>query len=420
MSLIKQEQELPRIGAAAQIKCETAYDHIPDEKPKPKAEPKRELQGREVAFAKPEPWPQPVDGNEVLHNVAEAIQRHMSIRVIDTYVVALWCAHTHVFEVFNHTPRLAITAPQPECGKSVLLPGLIANLVSRPLEADNITPAPFFRLAASHQPTFLIDEVDSWLKEDSQLPSALNNGWQQNGRTIRCVGDGQEVRSFSTHAPVAMAGIRLHKKLQPATQTRCISVELARALPGEVEEYFDQRKHTTSLKMLCRKLARWMEDNSQKLKSCDPSLPPNVLNREADLWRPLFAIAEIAGGSWPELVKQALLSQEGTNTQTKELQLLTDINKVLAQGVYAPGIFTDELISELCELDESLWVEYNFRAYPAEKKRIKPKQLAGLLKDFKCEPHTIRRSEIRRKGYYTNDLRAVIRRYLPDEGDSQA
>jgi len=29
-------------------------------------------------------------------------------------------------------------------------------------------------------------------------------------------------------------------------------------------------------------------------------MPPTAFNRLADNWRPLFAIAEIAGGDWPQ------------------------------------------------------------------------------------------------------------------------
>ena len=378
----------------------------------PKSGTKPRLQGEAVKLAQPEPWPEPVEGAIILTNTAEAIQRHMAMREVDTYVVALWCAHTHIFEVFGHTPRLAITAPAAECGKSVLL-NLVSNLVSKPMEADNISPAPFFRLAASQQPTFLIDEVDVWLKEDSDLRGALNNGWQRNGQVIRCVGDSHEVRAFGTHTPVALVGIQLPKKLKETTLTRSIVVELTRALPEEVIEYYDQRKHRKVLGDLCRQLARWTTDNSATLAACDPTLPPGVLNRRADKWRPLFAIAESAGGVWPERVKRALLAEDSANTYTREVQLLHDIAAILADGTYEPGIFTDELIDALCGTEESNWAEYNFRQRDAEDKKITSRQLAKLLKDYKCVSEAIRRSDGRRRGYHTNQLQAAIQRYLP-------
>jgi len=50
-----------------------------------------------------------------------------------------------------------------------------------------------------------------------------------------------------------------------------------------------------------RKLARWTADNFAALKGCEPAMPPTAFNRLGDNWRPLFAIAQIAGGDWPEL-----------------------------------------------------------------------------------------------------------------------
>lgn len=374
------------------------------------------LQGEPVTLYEPEPWHEPVDGAVVLTDIAEVIMRHMAIREVDAYTVALWCAHAHIFEVFSHTPRLAISAPAPECGKTVLLKGLIGNLVSRPTPADNITPAPFFRMAASHQPTFLIDEVDAWLKEDSQLPAAINAGWESDGQTVRCQGDGFEVRMFSTHTPVAMAGIQLAKKLKPATIDRCLFIELQRAAPGEIAEYYDRRKHDQFLNELCRRLCRWTSDHYEVLKDHDPVMPAGVLNRLADKWRPLFAVAGVAGGTWTERATRALLAGGSGNTLSKEMQLLLDIQAVLDPKLHEPGIFTDELIRGLCASEDSLWLDYNFRERDPAERRIKPRQLAGLLKDFKCVPETLRRSNERRKGYYSRKLDAAIKRYLPTEG----
>ena len=170
-------------------------------------------------------------------------------------VVALWIVHSHCFEEFTHSARLIITAPEKECGKTVLLSHLVGNLVSKPQHADNVTPAVFFRLAQSHKPTFLIDEVDSWLREDSQLPSALNGGFESHGRVLRCEGDNNEVREFSTFAPTAMAGINLLDKLPPPIISRSIVIELQRSLPGEVVENYDQRKHRKKLHTLRQMIA---------------------------------------------------------------------------------------------------------------------------------------------------------------------
>ena len=38
--------------------------------------------------------------------------------------IALWIAHTHTYESFQHTPRLNIQSPEPRCGKTTLCDAL--------------------------------------------------------------------------------------------------------------------------------------------------------------------------------------------------------------------------------------------------------------------------------------------------------
>jgi len=381
----------------------------------PKPAPKEHLQGRPVELPEITPWDEPVDGGRVLIDIAEFIQMHMAIRDEDACAVTLWCAHTHVFQEFAHTPRLAITAPAPECGKTVLLGGIIKNLVSKPMETDNISPAPFFRLAASYQPTFLIDEVDAWLKADSDLPGALNGGWESGGRVLRCVGDQHQVRSFPTHTPVAMAGIRLATKLPDATLSRSIVVELERALPGEIRDPYERRKHEHSLRRLNRQLVRWCNDNLNGIREIHPRMPKEAMNRRRDKWEPLFAIAEMAGAPWQDWVTRAMGLESRGESQAREIQLLADIRDILSRRAYHPGIFTDELIIELSSDPEWGWADYNFRGGDRRERRINPRQLANLLRAFKCQPETLRRGDQRLKGYSTVKLDMAIKRYLPPD-----
>lgn len=113
-------------------------------------------QGRAIELYEPEPWPEPVDGAVVLDEARQAIRRYVVLTDEQAITCALWAAHTHVYDLFGHTPRLAITAPHPECAKSLLGAHVVGGLVPRPHPVDLMKPAPFFRLAEDHKPTFLI------------------------------------------------------------------------------------------------------------------------------------------------------------------------------------------------------------------------------------------------------------------------
>lgn len=364
-------------------------------------------QGKEIQLPEPEPWEEPVDGLELLNDISDTIKRHMSLK--DSYADAstVWAAHTYLYDAFSHTPRLCITAPDVECGKTVLMSHLIGNLVTRPQIVENMSPAPFFRLAASYQPIFLIDEVDAFLKEDSDLISALNNGWEPHGCVLRCVGDDNEVRQFSTHCPVAMAGIELYNRLPPATMSRSIVIHLERAVGDEVQEEYDERIHRQNIKVLGRKLARWCQDNYEKLKSLDPVLPHGVKNRQADKWRPLMAIAQVAGGNWPSRIERAMFSQVDMSEPSKRHQLLTDMIEVMGGDIH-----TATLIDRLCNMEDSPWSDYNFRERDEDRRKIKPRQIALLLKGFGVHPKDVRAGGQPRKGYYFTEVKNAADRYI--------
>lgn len=94
---------------------------------------------------------------------------------------------------------------------------------------------------------------------------------------LHCQGDDHEVKAFKTFAPVALAGIG---NLPDTLHDRSIIVRLQRALKGEIKKPFDSRK-TQSEQVLCRKLARWAEDNEKALKDSDPDME-GIYNRQAD------------------------------------------------------------------------------------------------------------------------------------------
>jgi hypothetical protein len=369
--------------------------------------------GRGIELYEPEPWESPVDGAEVLNDARQAIRRHMMIRDEHVVAAALWAAHAHVYDVFSHTPRLGITAPDAECGKSLLLYHLVGALVTRPQPVELMKAAPFFRLAEQFKPTFLIDEVDVFIKEDSDLLAAINNGWEPHGGVTRCVGENFEVRIFSTHCPVAMGGVKLHKVLPATTLSRTVVITLERAAKGEIAEPYDPRKHRAGLLETGRKLACWCANNRDVLRNSDPTFPQPTFGRRVDKWRPLFAIAEAAGGEWPTLAQQAFLleEREGALKLSTSLQLLSDIREVMKPEDHV--IATTDLIGRLCALAESPWIEYNFKAREDEQRRIQPRQVSALLRDYGVKPEVVRIGASTHRGYKRLDIENAQRRYLP-------
>jgi hypothetical protein len=68
-----------------------------------------------------EPWPDAVAGDALLDDLAATITRHVGLPDGGADAVALWTVHTHLLDAAYRAPRLAITSPTRECGKSTLL-----------------------------------------------------------------------------------------------------------------------------------------------------------------------------------------------------------------------------------------------------------------------------------------------------------
>jgi len=128
-----------------------------------------------------------------------------------------------------------------------------------------------------------------------------------------------------------------------------------------------------------------------------------------------FALAAAAGDKWMKRVTDSFAKEEeesGVAIGT-DLQLLSDIHNVTTRD--EESIATVHLLDRLCRMEESQWSGYNFKERDEEKRRIKPKQLAALLKPYKVHPGTIRTGTGDHdtiKGYHCKALEDAYQRYV--------
>lgn len=150
---------------------------------------RRELTDVSTFMAPVQPWPEPVDGAAVLEELCNTIERHLVVPNSATEAIALWIVHAHAHDAAQHWPILFITSPTKQCGKTNLL-ALLSMIVPKALSAANVTPATVFRAIARWHPTMLIDEMDTFLSDKSDLRGVLNSGHTKSQAfVLRCVGD---------------------------------------------------------------------------------------------------------------------------------------------------------------------------------------------------------------------------------------
>jgi putative DNA primase/helicase len=377
------------------------------------------LHGEAVALAAVEPWPDTVNGTEVLDAIAKIFAQYVALPDGAADALALWCAHAHCFKIFLCSPRLNISSPEKGCGKTTLR-DVVALFVPRPLLTENMTTAVLFRLVDAQSPTILADETDAWLADNEELRGLLNAGHRRGAMVYRCEGDCNEVRGFAAYAPAVLCGIGA---LPSTLHDRSIVIRLERAKRGELQARFDSR-HIEVEKELCRKLARWCSDNLARIAASDPQLPDGVFNRLADNWRPLFAIAEVAGGDWPKRCAGAfakLTNRPNDDAESLRVLLLRDVQQIFA-GEWPPlaegeepspveRIFSHDLVEKLADMSERPWSEV------CRGKRLTERWLARNLAAFGIRPRLLRIDDWRpSRGYCRADFDDAFTRYLSETG----
>ena len=75
--------------------------------------------------------------------------------------------------------------------------------------------------------------------------------------------------------------------------------------PHEHIEPFRERLVRPDARPLRDRLAAWTEPNLERLRAAWPEMPLGITDRAADLWEPLIALGDLAGGDWPELARRA-------------------------------------------------------------------------------------------------------------------
>ena len=253
----------------------------------------------------------------------------------------------------------------------------------------------------------MLDEADSYARDNEDLRGVLDAGLRRDGAVIRTVGDDHEPRQFSAWAPVALAAIG---HLPGTIEDRSIKIGLRRRRPDEPVEPL-RLDRTGALEKLARMVARWAADHVAALAASDPTMPEGVVNRAADNWRPLLSIADLAAGAWPQRARRVAveLTTEGDDQSSMRVALLADIRTAFAaKGI--DRIASEDLAAYLARLEDRPWPEYRTG------KPITKAQIARLLAPLHVSPGTIRLADERTaKGYYRRAFDDAFKRYLPAE-----
>lgn len=299
--------------------------------------------------------------NHPLDEIEEYLRRFVaypSEAAVTAHV--LWIAHTHLIESFDNTPRLAFLSPEPGSGKSRALE-VTEPLVPRPVVTVNSTPSYVFRKISDPVglPTLLFDEVDAVFgarpsESSEDLRGLLNSGYRRGATAGRAVVRGKEVMTeeLPSFCAVAMAGLN---QLPDTIMTRSVVVRMQRRKPSEVVMPYRRRVYREETEHLHARIAAWAVSVVTEVTDSWPVLPDEIQDRDADVWEPLIAVADAAGGYWTKRSREAavaMVRQAKETPATLGIRLLSDIQTVM-QGL--DRISTSDLLHALHKIETAPW-----------------------------------------------------------------
>lgn len=314
-------------------------------------------------------------------------------------VLTLWAAHTWATYAFYVTPRLVLDSPEPGCAKTRVLE-VLSLLTRKGKVTVSTSPAALFRRIDAdgiEPPTVLQDEADAVFGKSSNpqtedLRAIYNSGYKRGATVDRCEGDSKNmtVREFPVFAPVAMAG--LAGKIPKTIIDRGVVFHMRHRAPDEHVAEYRGRDAEPAGRALAARLDVWAQAKFDDLAAARPAMPEGVTDRPAEVWEALLAVADAAGGDWPERARAAcayFVHDSRDEQKSLGVRLLSALRDLYGD---AEEMFSFEIITALTKDEDSEWSD--MWGKPLDQLR-----LAKELKRYGIRSKTVRRILATAKGY---------------------
>lgn len=365
-----------------------------------------------------DPWPEPVNGAELLQEIQQKISRHVVLPRWAPETMALWVPHTFAFHHRDITTYLGIESPEHRCGKSTLIT-ILSELTQRAVVASNVTAPSFFRVIAQLLPTLFIDEADTFLAGNDELKGILNSSYfKKTAFVLRAVnlpgpiqtsaqplansgvGYNPGILRFSCWCPKLIARIGA---LPPTLADRCIVFRLHR----KTSEDSCERLRKFDPGDVKRKCLRFVLDHAAEIAAAEPHIPGELNDRAADVWEPLFVIADLAGGPWPAIAREAAVGLGLAARDSNPIGVLLFDVFMQFSVAETDRMFSSELVERLNAYPSRPWKDL-LRGRPVD-----DRWLARQLSPYGIRSRNLRIDGMQAKGYYQEDMTETVRRYVP-------
>jgi hypothetical protein len=322
--------------------------------------------------------------------------------------MTLFVAATHAQEAFDVAPYVVVSSPVKRSGKS-RVQEVSEHVVRDPLRTSNVSPAFLFRNMAGR--TLLFDEVDLIFRmrsdRNEELAGMLNAGWRRGagaGRMDRQAGGAMVAVTYDAFGPKLLCGIG--RKIPETILDRAVPIRLERKGRSDVVARFRLRVAVAELTPLRERLAAWARGATETLRAAEPHLPDELNDRAQDVWEPLLAIADAAGGDWPQRARDAAVALHGrvVSDESRGVALLADIRGIFDTRTDADRIGSSDLVHDLRATEDAPWADDDLSTH----------RLASMLSEFEIAPKQLRIGQRTLKGYYREAFERAWGLYVPD------
>ena len=221
-------------------------------------------------------------------------------------------AHCWAMDCWMRTPRLLFVSPEPKLRQDPALE-VTQHLVPRPENwSANLTQAALYQSIEDAveekggRPTILHDQLDKLFGNGETAESATRKVENSSNRLPpqrhhqpQDEGPLQAVQRLRADGAGRDDGLERRTRHNPLAQPHHPMQRHCRERAGTVE----QRRHSAEAESLCWLLRYWVEFIHDAIREHQPAIPESLTNRDIDKWEPLFVMADLAGGRWPELAR---------------------------------------------------------------------------------------------------------------------
>jgi len=286
-----------------------------------------------------------VDPAQLFELVKGSFRTYIELLDERLYVfLALWNIGTYFFPLFNTYPYVYVGGIK-ESGKTKLLT-LCHCIAFNSVFSGNMSTAVVYRLVQDARCSMFIDETEmlSNRYRARDLRNILLSGYKKGQRTYRNrkTTNGNFVpQSFEVYGPKMLANI---EGLEDVLGSRCIKIIMKRGLNREITNR-EVDINDLVWQQVRDLLYPFLMGNWRDIKQTYSELEndADLLNRDWELWKPIFALAKFFGGSNDGLYEEIkglalekIAENQGENSSSHEVVLVEALASLVDEDGFYP------------------------------------------------------------------------------------